>query len=231
MSIGNIYAIFKKQLKDILKNKEILIQFVMFPILTVIMENSIHMEGMPPHYFVTMFATMYIGMAPLIAMASILSEEREKNTLRMLIMSDVTPAQYLIGTGSSIWLLCMSGSLVFALMGEYQGLSFLKFLLVMGLGILIAIFLGAAIGAGSKNQMTATSVTVPTMLVISFLPMISSFNPSVEKVARFLYAQQLSSMLSDINTSITAGSLLIVGGNLSVILALFIIAYRKILDR
>ena len=72
----NIKAVFLKQVKDIFKNKTILVQFVMFPMLVIIMENVVVIEGMPEHFFVRMFSFMYIGMAPLISMAAILAEEK-----------------------------------------------------------------------------------------------------------------------------------------------------------
>ena len=75
MSIRTIIAILKKQIKDTLKNKAILLQFVMFPLLTVITANSITIANMPQNFFVTLFGTMYIGMASLTSMSSIISEE------------------------------------------------------------------------------------------------------------------------------------------------------------
>ena len=77
----NSMIIIKKQLKDTLKNKTILIQFILLPLLTIIMENAIHVEGMPELYFTKLFSVMYIGMAPLTAVAAIIAEEKEKNTL------------------------------------------------------------------------------------------------------------------------------------------------------
>lgn len=74
----NIIAIFQKQIKDTLKNKSVLIEFLIFPIMSIIMEYSIHIEGMPEHFFANMFAAMYVGMAPLVAMSAIISEEKEK---------------------------------------------------------------------------------------------------------------------------------------------------------
>lgn len=53
-----IYAVWKKQVKDTLKNKVILIQFVMFPLLTAVMQNTIDMQGMQDNFFVILFATM-----------------------------------------------------------------------------------------------------------------------------------------------------------------------------
>lgn len=90
MSWNKIYAIFNKQLKDTLKNRSVLIQFLMFPIMAIIMQNSVKMQGMPENYFVTLFASMYIAMAPITSMAAIISEEKEKNTLRVLLMSNVS---------------------------------------------------------------------------------------------------------------------------------------------
>ena len=78
--INHIWAILWKELKDTIKNKTILIQFLMFPCMTIIMESAISIEGMPEHFFINLFSSMYIGMAPLTSVASIISEEKEKNT-------------------------------------------------------------------------------------------------------------------------------------------------------
>lgn len=41
----NTIIIFKKQVKDTLKNKAILIQFVMFPLLALLMEKTVHIDS------------------------------------------------------------------------------------------------------------------------------------------------------------------------------------------
>ena len=45
IDMKNAGAVFLKQAKDTMKNKTILIQFVMFPALAVIMENFMSIEG------------------------------------------------------------------------------------------------------------------------------------------------------------------------------------------
>ena len=161
----NIIAIFQKQVKETFKNKTIFIQFIMFPIMAIIMENAIEIANMPENYFVNLFASMYIGMAPLTSMASIMSEEKEKNTLRVLMMSQVKPMQYLIGTGSYIWAICMVGACVFGVTGTYEGKELAVFIGIMAAGILASLLIGAAIGTWSRNQMSATSLTMPIMFV------------------------------------------------------------------
>lgn len=46
--------------------------------MTLIMEHAITLNDMPELFFTRLFSTMYIGMAPLTAMAAIISEEKEK---------------------------------------------------------------------------------------------------------------------------------------------------------
>ena len=58
--INHIFAVLWKQLKDTLKNKAILIQFVMFPGLALVMEKAIEIPGMPEHFFANLFAIMYV---------------------------------------------------------------------------------------------------------------------------------------------------------------------------
>ncbi len=44
------------------------------------------MDNMPDNFFVNLFGIMYIGMTPLVCVSSIIAEEKECNTLRVLLM-------------------------------------------------------------------------------------------------------------------------------------------------
>lgn len=224
----NISVIFLKQLKDTLKNKAILIQFVMFPIMAVIMENTVKFEDMPEKFFVKLFSVMFVGMAPLTCISAIISEEKEKNTLRTLMMSNVKPLEYLCGIGGYVWLMCMTGTAVFAVCGGFTGVSLVKFVAVMAAGVILSELIGGVIGIFSKNQMSATSVTVPVMMIFSFLPMLSMFNDKIEKIANLTYTQHLSVLINGLGTaSIEAKNLLIPAINLLIAAVLFAAAFKK----
>lgn len=226
--INHIGTILWKQLKDTLKNKTILIQFLMFPCMTVIMENTISIEGMPKHFFANLFSIMYISMAPLTAMASIISEEKEKNTLRVLRMCNVSAIAYLLGNAIYVISICMIGSLLIAFASGYTGNELLLFLIIMFIGHTISMVLGASIGTFSKNQMMATSLTVPTMMIFSFLPMLAIFNNSIKKIAKFLYSEQLYLLINNLNViDIKIETIFILIVNVSLILICFIFAYQK----
>ena len=224
----HIMAILEKQLKDTFKNKTVLIQFVMFPALTIIMENAVKMEGMPEHFFTNLFAVMYIGMAPLTAMSAIISEEKEKNTLRALLRADVKPGEYLTGVGIYIFAICMFGTTVIGVGGGYREEDLGRFLGIVALGILVSMFMGAAIGTFSKNQMAATSITVPVMMVFSFLPMLAMFNKTMEKIARFAYSQQISEWINQpAGAEFQWEQPMVILVNMLVALLLFAYAYHK----
>ena len=222
----NSLIIIKKQLKDTLKNKTVLIQFILFPIMTLIMENAIKIDGMPELFFTKLFSIMYIGMAPLTSVASIISEEKEKNTLRVLTMANVKPWQYLLGVGIYVWSMCMLGAGVMATSLKKEDIPF--YLALMAIGFAISILLGACIGIFSKNQMTATSIVMPVMLVFAFSPMLAMFNESIEKVARFAYTQQLKSIMDDMTFStVKTDGICILVVNAMLMIVLFFIAFRK----
>jgi len=224
----NMAVIFRKQIKDTLKNKTVLIQFLMFPVLVIIMENAVRIDDMPEHFFAKLFAVMFVGMAPLTSMSAVISEEKEKNTLRVLLMSNVKPAEYLAGTGAYVFVMCSLGTAVFAAVGGYTGAGLVRFIAVMSAGIILSELTGAVIGLFSRNQMTATSVSVPVMMIFAFLPMLSMFNDTIKTVAQVTYSQQISELINGIDASaIPAESLVVIAVNFVLAALLFIAAYRR----
>lgn len=224
----NIRAIFWKQIKDTLKNKTILIQFIMFPFMAFLMENAVVMEDMPEHFFVHLFAFMYVGMAPLVAMSAILAEEKEDCTLKVLLMSNVKPIEYLIGTGGYVWGACMIGSCALGLTGEYRGKEFAAFLGIMAAGIAASLLVGAAIGTASRNQMMATSLSIPVMMIVSFLPMLSMFNETINKMAKMIYSEQIRILIDRIGQQAAAHeNIVILSVNMATAFFCFIFAYKK----
>lgn len=224
----HISAILWKQMKDTLKNKTILIQFLMFPVMTIIMENAIEMEGMPEHFFATLFAVMFIGMAPLTSMSAIIAEEKEKNTLRVLLMSNVKPMEYLMGVGIYVFLMCMIGACVIAFAGGYKGMELVQFIMIMAVGLLVSILIGAVIGTMSKNQMMATSIMIPVMMVFSFIPMLSMFNDTIKQIGKITYTQQMNNLLYSVgDLQPDLEQFLVIGITVFIAIGLFVFAYKR----
>ena len=222
----NIGVIIKKQLKDTVKNKTVLIQFVMFPVLTLIFEHAVSIPDMPELFFTKLFSVMYMGMAPLTAVAAIISEEKEKNTLRVLMMANVKPWEYLAGIGIYVWSICMAGAGVMSTSLPTGDIPF--YLGVMAAGFVISIAVGACVGIAAPNQMVSTSMVMPVMLIFSFAPMLSMFNDKIEKVAKIFYTQQIRLFLNNMTfDGIKPESFVIVAVNAALAVILFFAAFRK----
>ena len=221
----NIITMIKKQIRDTVKNKPVLIQFLMFPLMTLIFENAIDID-MPELFFTKMFSSMYVGMAPLVAAASIISEEKEKNTLRVLMMAGVRPFEYLAGISAYIWILCMAGSAVMATGLPSGDIPF--YMAIMDAGCIISILIGACIGIFAKNQMVSTSLMMPVMMVLSFSPMLAMFNDKIEKVARFVFTQQIKVTVDSMGFDGTGRfGVCVLAANATLALVLFFAAFRK----
>ena len=220
-----INAVFCKQVKDIIKNTQVLILFAVFPVIACVMTSSMKMETA---FFVSLFGTMHAVFTPMMASASIISEEKEKNTLRILILSNVSPVEYLMSIGSFVFILTNISSFLFAWIGGFHGWDLVSFVIIMMLGSICSMTLGAALAVFSKNQMSATAAAVPVAMLFSFLPMLSAFNGSIRSISGITFGQQISNLLESpqVNT-FTAEPFLIIGANLLVIGSLFIIAFRK----
>ena len=102
------------------------------------------------------------------------------------------------------------------------------FVLAMCVGIVLSLLLGAAIGVRSRGQMAATSIAVPVMMVLSFLPMLAAFNEKIAKVSKYIFSQQVSKIMEGIGTH-GAGteSMVIIGINFFAVVLFFTFCYRR----
>ncbi|MCL1857739.1 MAG: ABC transporter permease [Oscillospiraceae bacterium] len=221
-------AIFFKQMKDVMKNRMVLIQFILFPVMAFIMTELVakSSDEIPNNMFLTMFAAMFAGMGPLVTTAGAIAEDREKKSLRFLVMAGVKPHEYLMGIGGFVLLVSSIVSVFFGLIGDFTAAELLKFILILIFGSLTSILLGAAIGIFSKNQQTATAISVPVFMILSMCPLIAQFNETAEKIAGILYTQQINAVVNDFSVS-AVKPVLIILANLIVFVVLFILAYKK----
>lgn len=228
MKYSVIKAIFIKQFKDTLKNKSILVQFVMFPVISIVLTSSISVSEIPGQYFVILFASMYVGMAPIIVLSNIIGEEKENGSLRMLLMSNVKPLEYILGISFLVMVICILGLFVMAVAGGYLGFELASFVIIGSIGMVVSILFGSIIGLVSKNQMMANSLSVPAMLICSFVPMLSMFNEHIKNFGQFIYTQQINQLFSmiPINEFPIKGMLIILG-NLIILLVIYIRIFSK----
>jgi len=243
IKMRNVKAIFKKQLKDTLKNPAQLIQFIIFPLLAFVMSVMIvtDFEGVPEEILaamtanmpnmVTMQATIFAGMGLITVITSIISEDMDKKSLRFLMMAGVKPGSYLLGVSGVVFFVSFFTSVAFSFIGEFGGADFWIFTAAMMSSVAGSIVLGAIFGVMAGNQAAASGLVLPVSLVFGFGPMIAQFNETVARVLNVLHTQQLNVVANYLTTG--AGdtplwqSFAIMWANVAVFGLLFALVYRK----
>ena len=239
----NIKAIFKKQFKGTIKNPEILIQFIIFPLLAFVMNLMMvtDFEGVPEDIaemlsssmpnMVTMQATIFAGMGLITVMAGIVAEDIEKKSLRFLMMAGVKPGSYLLGVSGVIFFVSFFTSIAFSLIGEFSGVDFWIFTAAMMSGVVGSIVLGATFGVLAGNQQSASALVMPIAIVLGFGPMMAQFNDTVARIFHIFYTQQLNVVADYLTDGIGETplwqSFAIMWANVAILGILFAIVYKK----
>ena len=224
----NIKAIFIKQTIDMFRNPMVLLQFIIYPVVALIMTELVAASNpdIPNNMFITMMAAIFAGMGLVVVTAGVIAEDIERKSLRFLVMAGVKPHEYLLGTGGFILLAGIVVSIAFGLIGDLTIAEFAKFITVMITSVAASITLGASIGMLSKNQQSATALGMPVAVILGFTPMIAGFNTTVEKAASILYTQQLNVIVNDFSGNFFK-ALTVIGINAVILIVLFVLAYRK----
>ncbi len=224
----NAKAIFIKQVKDMMKNPMVLVEFIIFPAVAFIMTQLVAVPSpeIPDNMFVAMMAPIFAGMALVTSTAVIIAEDIERKSLRFLVMAGVKPHEYLLGIVGFVIVAGTVVSAVFGLIGEFTAAEFGIFLTIMTAAVIASILFGAVIGMMSKNQQAATALSVPVAMVFGFTPMIANFNKTVEAAVSILYTQQINIIINDFNANF-GKALLVTATNIAVLSVLFVLAYRK----
>ena len=218
-------AIFIIQLKDVLRNYFVLMQFFTFPVMAFIMSNfgrTSELIQIP----VIMFAALFSGLPPLMFTASAIAEGRERKSLRLLIMAGVKPNEYLLGIAGVTLFFCLIVVSIFGFIGGLAGLEFFRFIFIVMLSCAASAIIGATIGVSSKNHQAAISLCKPIVMVLTLIPILAAYNDLLMQLAGFLYTYQVIVLLSDFSGNITR-SVLIILANMAILIAIFAIAYSK----
>lgn len=226
--IQSVTALWVKQCKDTVKNLPILVLFIVYPCIALVMTQAMKDQAGTQDLFLSIFATMHCVFTPIVSAATILSEEKEMNTLRVLLLSNVRLREYFLSIGGFILLADLLTGSSFLFIAGYSISGAILFLLAMGGGCLISILLGICIGLYAGNTAAANGLAVPFGMVFAFLPMLSSFNQSIKAAARFTYGQQISYLLSGTKLSVSGIIILII--NIALLLVLSAVLYKRSLS-
>jgi ABC-2 type transport system permease protein len=221
-----ISAIFVKQSKDMFRNIGVLAMFVVFPLVALALEGLIESPDMPTGSLSAMMAGMFAGLGLMMSVATIISEDKDRNSLKFLVIAGVKPMSYLLGIGGVVFLASVATSGAFGLIGGIRGSDWMPFMSAMLSAAIASMFLGAIIGLVSKNSQATAGLTMPVGMALGLLPMAADMNETVARFADFIFTKQISVVINDPAIAI-ARPLAIIWANIAVLAIVFAIVYAK----
>ena len=166
MNIRICKALFMKDLKNCFVNKNVFLMLalpVLFGVMYKFLLGDILKEA-TGSFVIVMCIVMTISIIPLNVLANMVAEEKEKHTLRSLMLANVSAADFLLSKAFvALVLMLIDGILIFLVCQEPIG-YFVYFLIFYILASLSVLFFGALVGLLSKDQMSAGTLSSPLMI-------------------------------------------------------------------
>lgn len=229
MKLKHIKAIFLKQTMDMSHNIGVIMQFAIYPILlgVVILAISNDYKEVQPT-MVMMISTSFISITPMLKIRGIISSDKNQNILRILIMANVKPMEYILGINIFIVSISICASLLLGLIGGLVGIALLKYVLVMTLGVVTTLVFGSALTLSSSLDSVSGAGIAVIALLNSVLPMLSIFSPTIQKISCFIYTYQINNLIGDIYGNFFDWKrVIIIVSNLVLFFIGFVVSYKK----
>ena len=204
ISYKRIQAIFLKDFKEFTRNYSISIILV-FPIFFALLYRS----DDPTQIFMTGFVLNFsFAMVTSFIQACLIAEEKEKNTLRSLMMTPASIFDVLLGKSALVFVLSAIVISITVYILGYVPSNYAVFIIATGLSIILYTALGTICGLYSKTVMEASLAILPVIIIFTMSSFGSQFEdrfpffrileffPSSQYV-NLLDAMQLSSRLAD----------------------------------
>lgn len=166
------------------------------PLLTVVMVwmfktlYSINSGGDLSPILVSLILSLGISlnlcMDGFLMVGTVIAEEKEKHTLRVLMTSSVTGMQYFIGSILFPFVLMNIINIVVLVISgiSMSQVSVVAFLLVSAAASLISCVMGMIAGLCAKNQMNANLISYPLVIVLMMISMFGNLSEKLHHISQ-----------------------------------------------
>lgn len=179
-----VKTLIKKDIKYCVKNVNLFLSLALPVIFCVIYKVVLSgVAGLDDTYILEICAIFSIGVVPTTVLPVMIAEEKEKYTLRSLMLAQVEGMEFLLGKlVVCIGLTVADAVLVFGIAGgKMENLAvYVLMVLLASAGLS---FLGAVAGLTAKDQTAAGTIGAPLLLIVMLPPLFSGLNESIEKLA------------------------------------------------
>ncbi|QIK69606.1 ABC transporter permease [Erysipelothrix sp. HDW6C] len=208
LSLRKTSALFRFKINSILKNSTIMVApimaigfvFMMKFIMGQATSGEVLTQDQINH--LSMNALTYgllanVVMTGIMASSLPLAEEKEKHTLRVLMTSSVNGADFFMGSLLPCLLIMIVVNIVIVPFSGLIGINWILYLIVTTIASIVSLLMGAMVGLMAKDQMSASMLSTPFMLVFMMIPMFGSILPALESISGFTYTGALINVINN----------------------------------
>ena len=202
--------------------------FLINMIYSRIMDGAADMSA----YALALGVLMNISMTGIYCVSACLAEEKEKNTLRTLMTSSVNGLEFFLGSLIPAVLMTMAVNVICVFLVQYDmsAVQWGYYLAVTAAASVISSIVGMFFGIFAKNQVSASTITTPGILVFMMIPMFSGISEKIEHISGYLFTGIVFDAIGNINAGdlpVDLKGVLVLAGECVLSVAVFLILYRK----
>lgn len=206
ISLKRARAIFVKDYKEFSRNYAVSIMLI-FPIILALLfrEAGASLPGASGFLFNTSFVLLTC-----FAQACLIAEEKERNTLRSLMMTPATSLDVLIGKSSLVFVMSVVVLAISTLLFGYEPANIWAFVAAIILSIILYTASGTICGLFSKTLLEASLSILPVAFIFMGAPWgaVLEKDYPVFQVLDYMPSSQLVHLLGISNTGFTTGDIL-----------------------
>lgn len=215
----------------LISNKNLLVQILLPYMLVLLYKNFMNATGMELMFVcLSMAISMSIGNM----ISTIIAEEKEKNTLKTLLLSGVRYNEYILSVLIHPIIITIITMISFPILTDtnLKGL-YLEYTLVMFLTSLSVMLINMCIGLLSDTQSKAQINGLPVTFVVALLPMFSGVKEGIEKVVSYSFMGAYTNFFTKKGFSLSDNSIkvLLLWNIVLVVFALIAIKKSKSLEK
>ncbi|MBW7475580.1 ABC transporter permease [Paenibacillus oenotherae] len=206
ISLKRVRAIFVKDYKEFSRNYAVSI-ILIFPIIFALL-----LRGTDPSLtgvFGLVLNSSFVILTTF-AQACLIAEEKERNTLRSLMMTPATTMDVLIGKSTLVFAMSAVVLAIATYIFGYEPVNIWVFVAVIILSIILYTAAGTICGLFSKTLLEASLSIIPVAIVFTGAPggalLVKDF--PIFKVLEYVPSSQLVNLLNIRNIGYTTGDLL-----------------------
>ncbi len=229
LSIKRSISILQKDYKDVSKNLYVSSSIFM-PLILAALYGRMGVDSIDAHYMVI---NMALCLVAAFVQCSLIAEEKEKNTLRGLMLSPASTLDILVGKSLLSFISTIITIVIAAFLLEYRPENLFIVSIAIILSTVFYIGLGTVLGLVTKSVMEASVLVMPFLLLFSFGTFLINLADKypVLKVAEYLPNVQIV----DLANKVQLGSgltdvwmnLLVIFAWVVAVFALVVVVYRK----